>query len=283
MNIQSMTGYGQGETSSFRVESRSVNHKHIDIQLSMPPFLFAFDPDIRKEVRNRFSRGRIEVYISMQQGKKSTTSLNVQLAKEYFKVLSSLKDELFLEDPITLNMVASQREIFTKEAPEIETSELFVALKSALTDLERSRCREAESLVQDIEVRVEALSSHLNRIKEKRHEFIAVAQGRLHERLKELLGDVPIDDTRLIQETAVLVERSDITEETVRAESHLGSFSGLIQEGGTIGKKADFLIQELRREVNTIGAKASDVDIVHLVVDMKNELEKIREQVQNIQ
>jgi uncharacterized protein (TIGR00255 family) len=234
-------------------------------------------------VKSRFARGRFDLYVFRQPGEKRNITLNRVLAREYYDVLMSLRDELALNDAISLSMIASQRDIFMQEQPEVDVSELFGALAGALAELEDSRVREGEHLVSDISGRIEMLRELLNLIKERRNDFIKGAKTRLHERLKEYLENTTLDETRLIQETAILVERSDITEEIVRTEGHLGSIAEVLAGGGTVGKKIDFYVQELRREVNTIGAKASEVDIIRHCVDMKNEIEKIKEQVQNIQ
>jgi uncharacterized protein (TIGR00255 family) len=283
MKTQSMTGYGKGETDSFRVEIRSINHKNLDIKLSLPQYLYCHELDIKKEVRKRFPRGRIEVYVFKQEEGKRNLTLNMDVAREYFEALKSLKEELSIDGDISLNNIAAQRDIFLYEEEDIELPKLFDALGNALDELEKSRIDEGVVLVNDITGRIEILNKYLSSIKGRRKKYIDVAKVRLFERLKELLENTPVDEIRLIQETAILIERSDITEEIVRAESHLIRIGELSLEGSAVGKKIDFFVQELRREVNTIGAKASDIDIIGQTVDMKNELEKIREQVQNIQ
>ncbi len=283
MKTQSMTGYGKGETDSFRVEIRSINHKNLDIKLSLPQYLYCHELDIKKEVRKKFQRGRIEVYVFKQEEGKKNLTLNMDVAREYLEALKSLKEELSIDGDISLNNIAAQRDIFLYEEEDIELPKLFDALGHALDELEKSRIDEGAVLVNDMSGRIEILNKCLSSIKSRREEYIDGAKIRLYERLKEILENTPVDETRLIQETAILIERSDITEEIVRAESHLIRIGELSVEGGAVGKKIDFFVQELRREVNTIGAKASDIDIIRQTVDMKNELEKIREQVQNIQ
>jgi len=283
MKTQSMTGYGKGETDSFRVEIRSINHKNLDVKLSLPQYLYCHELDIKKEVRKRFQRGRFEVYVFKQEEGKRNLTLNMDVAREYFEALKSLKEELSIDGDISLNNIAAQRDIFLYEEEDIELPKLFDALGNALDELEKSRIDEGVVLVNDITGRIEILNKYLSSIKGRRKEYIDVAKVSLFERLKELLENTPVDEIRLIQETAILIERSDITEEIVRAESHLIRIGELSLEGSAVGKKIDFFVQELRREVNTIGAKASDIDIIGQTVDMKNELEKIREQVQNIQ
>jgi len=283
MKTQSMTGYGKGETDSFRVEIRSINHKNLDIKLSLPQYLYCHELDIKKEVRKKFQRGRFEVYVFKQEEGKKNLTLNMDVAREYLEALKSLKEELSIDGDISLNNIAAQRDIFLYEEEDIELPKLFDALGHALDELEKSRIDEGAVLVNDMSGRIEILNKCLSSIKSRREEYIDGAKIRLYERLKEILENTPVDETRLIQETAILIERSDITEEIVRAESHLIRIGELSVEGGAVGKKIDFFVQELRREVNTIGAKASDIDIIRQTVDMKNELEKIREQVQNIQ
>jgi uncharacterized protein (TIGR00255 family) len=283
MKTQSMTGYGKGETDSFRVEIRSINHKNLDIKLSLPQYLYCHELDIKKEVRKKFQRGRFEVYVFKQEEGKKNLTLNMDVAREYLEALKSLKKELSIDGDISLNNIATHRDVFLYEEEDIELPKLFNALGNALDELEKSRIDEGVVLVNDITGRIKILNKCLSSIKSGRKEFIDGAKERLYERLKEILENTPVDETRLIQETAVLIERSDITEEIVRAESHLIRIDELSVEGGAVGKKIDFFVQELRREVNTIGAKASDIDIIRQTVDMKNELEKIREQVQNIQ
>ena len=283
MKTQSMTGYGKGETDSFRVEIRSINHKNLDIKLSLPQYLYCHELDIKKEVRKRFQRGRFEVYVFKQEEGKRNLTLNMDVAREYFEALKSLKEELSIDGDVGLNNITTHRDIFQYEEEEIELPKIFEALGDALDELEKSRIDEGVVLVNDITGRIEILNKYLSSIKGRRKEYIDVAKVSLFERLKELLENTPVDEIRLIQETAILIERSDITEEIVRAESHLIRIGELSLEGSAVGKKIDFFVQELRREVNTIGAKASDIDIIGQTVDMKNELEKIREQVQNIQ
>lgn len=283
MAIQSMTGYGKGENESFRVEIRSINHKNLDIKFSMPQSLYCHEMDLRKEVMKRFPRGRFEVYVFKQEGGKRNVTLNMNAAREYFEALLVLKEDLDIEEDISLEDITSHRDIFIYEERDIHLADLFDAIGTALDELEKSRMAEGSILVEDIASRIEALQDSLAIIKERRTKFIESARARLYERLKEILQQTPVDETRLIQEAAVLIEKTDIAEEIVRAGSHLRSIREQLQESGAVGKKMDFFTQELRREISTIGAKASDIDLINQTVLMRNELEKIREQVQNIQ
>ncbi len=283
MQPQSMTGYGRGEAGNFRVEIRSSNHKNLDIHINVPSYLFSFDTEIRKRVKRIFSRGRIDIYVHRQDAENVKLKVNKSLAMEYYNALVSLKHELSISDDVGIDIIALQRDIFLLDEPEIDAGEFYNALEIALEELKKTRIEEGGNLADDIAERIRMLNRYINRIEDKREEFAAGAQQRLYDRIKELLGDVPIDESRIIQETAIMVEKSDITEEIVRIKSHLNQFEEVLISGNIIGKKMDFFIQELRREVNTTGSKSQDVEIAANVVEMKHELEKIKEQIQNLQ
>lgn len=278
-----MTGYGRGTSGSFRVEVRSTNHKNIDISINSPNYLFSYDPEIRKRVKKIFRRGRIEIYIPRQEVENIKIRVNKSLAAEYYRALMSIKDELSISDEIGINVLAAQRDIFVMDDPEINIDELYGALDTALEELKKTRTEEGHNLLEDIIKRQALLYSHLQYIEEKREECISGTKERLNERLNEFLEGVSIDDTRLIQEVAIMIEKSDITEEIVRIRSHLKHFEEVLKSGDSIGKKLDFVLQEMRREINTIGSKSQYIDISTSVVDMKHELEKIKEQIQNLQ
>ncbi len=284
MLIQSMTGFGMGEAGNFRVEIRSSNHKSLDIQINVPSYLYCYEAEIRKFVKQKIHRGRIEIYVRRQEEKTTKVKVNKSLAMEYYNALVTLKDELSISENIGFNFLASQRGIFSLEEQDVKIRYLYDALEIALDELKKMRAKEGKNLINDITKKVKLITSHITCIKNKRKEFISNAKKRLYERLKEFLGNMPIDDSRLIQETAILIERSDFTEEIVRIKSHLSYIKETLKSGkDAVGKKIDFLTQELRREINTIGSKSSDIEITRYVVEMKNELEKIREQIQNLQ
>jgi uncharacterized protein (TIGR00255 family) len=283
MNIQSMTGYGRGEAGNFRVEARSSNQRNLDMRFSIPSYLYSMEPKIRKTVKEKFHRGRIEIFFSSLEDKNVKLRVNRSLAREYYNALISLKEELSIPENIGMNILASQRDIFSIEEDDVEVSSFFKALDEALEHLKKMREDEGKTLLDDISGRFDRLGSLIQEIEEKRADFTSNAQTVLTEKLRALLNDTQIDDTRIVQETAVLVERSDVTEELVRMKSHLKYAREIMKHGGVVGKKTDFLIQELHRELNTIGSKSNNAAISTLVVETKHELEKIREQVQNIQ
>jgi uncharacterized protein (TIGR00255 family) len=279
---QSMTGYGRGVAGNIKAEARSFNHKNLDIQIKLPPFLYSYENEIRKLIKSRFQRGHIEISITKSEAETVKIQINKPLAMEYYNALISIKDELSLKGDIDINVLASYRDIFClKEEARIE--ELEEAVGAALLELEKMRIEEGRNLVDDISVRIQLLSRYINDIEERRNAIITDTKQRLYERLKEFLGDITIDESRLIQEAAILIERADITEEIVRIKSHLNHAVEVLKSGDTIGKKMDFLVQELRREINTTGSKTNDVEIVNNVIEMKHEIEKIKEQIQNLQ
>jgi len=278
-----MTGYGRGAVGNFRVEIRSSNHKNLDIQINVPYYLFSHEPEIRKQIKKKLNRGRIDVYVPRSEDGIVRMKVNKPLAREYYDALVSLKDELSIKDEIGIDVLASQRDIFLMDESAIDTVDLYKAVDAAMEELERARIEEGGNLIHDIRERIGLLKKYLASVESSRKDFIQGARQRLQERLEELLGNVPIDESRLIQETAILIDRSDITEEIVRAKSHIESFENTLISNDTIGKKLDFMVQELRREINTIGAKAQEIEIINSVVEMKHELEKIKEQIQNLQ
>jgi len=285
MNIESMTGYGRAVVGSFKVETRSTNHRNLEIRINAPQYLYSYEPEVRNIVKKRFHRGRIEIFVSKSEENNIKLKINKSLAKEYYHALISLKEELSISDNIGINLLAAQKDIFSIEEPEVEISSFRSALEAALEELKKTRIEEGKNLVDDITKRKISLNSYIAQIEDKRSEFIANARATLTEKLKTLLNNtkITIDDARLTQEIAILLEKSDITEEIVRIKSHIKHMEGILRNGDVIGKKMEFLAQELNRELNTIGSKASNAEISVLVVEMKHELEKIREQIHNLQ
>jgi len=277
-----MTGYGRGVAGNIRVEARSFNHKYLDIQIKIPLFLYYYENEIRKLVKSRFSRGHIEISVARTETDTVQIRINKPLAVEYYNALVSLKNELSLSGDIDINVLASHRDIFRSEE-EAKIEYMNEALEAALLELEKMRTEEGRNLIDDIAGRVQLLSRYIGDVGERRNGIIADTRQSLLERLKEFIGDITMDESRLVQEAAVLIERSDITEEIVRFRSHISHIGNVLKTGDAIGKKLDFLVQELRREVNTIGSKTNDIEIANHVIEMKHEIEKIKEQIQNLQ
>lgn len=288
-----MTGFGraEGDTTFGKVivESRSVNHRYCDINIKLPKRLSLFENRIKEIIRSQVSRGRIDVLLRLDNlgEEKVQLSVDLDLAEQYYRVLQDLKEKLQLKDEITLNLLAGSKDLITtkEESGDIEPywQEVLPILKHSFKNMDDMKRLEGESLTKDLQQRLEHLAKELQMIKQQFPSRLKTTLARLHERLRSLLEGMEIDPSRFQQEVALLAERTDITEEIVRAESHLAQFGTLLEGNEPVGRKMDFLLQEIHREVNTVSAKANDAEISQRVVEMKSELEKIREQVQNIE
>jgi len=291
--LKSMTGYGraEGETTLGRVfvETRSVNHRYCDINIKIPKRLGPFETRIKELIRSQVSRGRIDVSLKADSGEEEKVQLNVDLhlAEQYCRALQALKEKLQLKDEITLTLLAGAKDLITakEEAGDIEPywQEMIPILKRSFKEMDDMKRSEGETLTKDLQFRLEKIHQPLEEIKHLFPPRLEAFQKRLHERIRSFLGGVEVDANRFQQEVAFLAERADITEEIVRMESHLAQFVLLLEGEESVGRKMDFLLQEIHREINTVSAKANDAEISQRVVEIKSELEKIREQVQNIE
>ncbi len=291
--LKSMTGFGRAEGTTTLgkviVESRSVNHRYCDINIKLPKRLTLFESRIKELVRSQVSRGRIDVSVRLEGAGEETVqlSVNLGLAEQYHRALQDLKEKLQLKDNITLSLMAGAKDLITakEEQGDIEPywQEALPVLKQSLKNMDDMKRFEGESLRKDLRQRTEHVVQQLELIKQQFPPRLRAAFNRLYDRLRSLLEGPDTDPLRFQQEVAFLVERTDITEEIVRGESHLTQFSSLLGANEPVGRKMDFLLQEIHREVNTVSAKASDAEISQIVVEIKSELEKIREQVQNIE
>jgi len=292
--IRSMTGFGRGEAEGaggrFAVEMRSVNNRYLDVQVKVPRSLAALEPRIRRDVQARFSRGRIDVFISRSGGEAAPLRLKVdhELAGQYIAVLQELKSGHALSGEVDLALVQGLPDVITREEvhEDIEAlwSVLVTSLTAAMDGLAAMRGREGEILEKDIVGRLEAIGTTAAAVRSRVPATIEAARRRMTDSLARILREVP-DPDRVAQEIAILAERTDVTEELTRLDSHGAQFQALVSAAGNepTGRKLDFLTQEMGREVNTIASKAMDAEISLLVVNIKAELEKIREQVQNIE
>ncbi len=288
-----MTGFGraEGETTLGRlfVETRSVNHRYCDVNIKLPKRLGPLEPRIKELIRSQVSRGRIDVSLKAESGEEEKVQLNVDLhlADQYYQVLQTLKERFQLKDEISLRLLAGAKDLITakEEVGEIEPywQEMIPILKQSFKEMDEMKRSEGEALSKDLRFRLEKIAQELGEIKSLFSSNLEAFQKRLNERIRLLLGGAEVDSNRFQQEVSFLAERADITEEIVRMESHLAQFALFLQGEEPIGRKMDFLLQEIHREVNTVSAKANDAEISQRVVEIKSELEKIREQVQNIE
>ncbi len=291
---RSMTGWGKGQAQSscgaFSVEVRSVNHRHLDISIKAPRSFAAIESRIRQRIRQRFERGRFDVFVTNSQelSQERSLQLDLGLAKGYLKSLKTLKDSLELPGEITLDTLARLREIFPLEEKEPDPEgawETFQpALDSALGALESMRSHEGAALMKDVDARLAAAKALIVAIQAAAPVGVERWRERLRQRLEELFqGQTNLDPGRLEQEVLYLTQRSDVTEELTRLMGHIAQFEVQIGQGSPGGRKLDFLLQEMHREISTLGAKTPDSSVSAHVVEVKGELEKIREQVQNLE
>jgi len=291
--LKSMTGFGRGEGETTLgkvfVETRSVNHRYCDINVKLPKRLAPFENRIKELIRSQVSRGRIDLSVKLDSfgEERIQLSVDLHLAEQYYRALQSLKKSLHLKDKISLELLAGAKDVITakEEMGDLEPcwQEILPILKRSFHELDEMKRSEGESLAKDLQQRLERISHQLGEIKQFYPSRMEGYRNRLHERLLSLLEGIDVDPSRFQQEVAFLAERSDITEEIVRAESHLAQLLTALKGEDPVGRKMDFLLQEIHREVNTVSAKANDADSSQRVVEIKAELEKIREQVQNIE
>lgn len=290
--IKSMTGFGRGEfsqgTNTFSVEIRSVNHRYSDISVRMPRSLSSLEEKVRELINEEIYRGKIDVYINYSSfGQNSKIMLDTNLAENYVNSLNILKEQFGIKDEISLSLLTRFPDILVMETEEQDFDELWLVLKealeSALKALVEMRQREGERLKADLLLKLDGIKDIIMDVKEKSYSIVDEYKNKLYDRIKELTKEIPIDENRLLTEVAIFADKSSIDEEIVRFESHIEEFKKTINQGGSVGKRLDFIIQEMNREVNTIGSKVTDLSILNNVINMKTEIEKIREQVQNIE
>lgn len=291
--IRSMTGYGRAEGNHkgrpVAVELRSVNHRYCDVVIRLPKLLASFEEIFKKKVQARFARGHIELSVSFNGSGNAPKQfkLDLESAEAYHRILKKLKTSLHLKGEIDVALMSHFREIITTSEPAEDTGPLvkFVdrMLERAMRALEKMRGEEGKALSEDMASHLEELDRMLALIKQQEKKAVQAYYERLQKRVSELTQGIAVDPARLAQEVAILVDRSDISEETSRLKTHLEQFRKMLQKDESVGRALEFLLQEMNREVNTIGSKANDVAISLQVISMKSELEKIREQVQNIE
>lgn len=291
--VKSMTGYGRAQESledcDITVELRSVNHRYYDCSVRIPRIYISMEEHIKSRVQSKVQRGKVDVFVTIEhkEGSDIDIQFNPRIAQAYVISLNKMREMFQIEDTIDLMQLARMPEVFTVRQKETDDDTLLrgilSALDEALEGLDSMRVREGENLVADILAHAQVIEENVSEIENRSACVLEEYREKLLERMKELIGDAGIDENRILLEAALHADRVAIDEEVVRLRSHIGQLRDMLRKGGTIGRKLDFLIQEFNREANTIGSKVSDVAISGLVVDIKSEIEKIREQVQNIE
>jgi len=288
-----MTGFGRGDCKNneleVSVEVRSVNNRFWDVTLRTPKSLSAHEQAIKDVTRKYISRGRISIYVSVKSVNPENLGIQLDhdLVRAYKKLLEDLKETAQIEEPVRIEHLTQFSDIFTVENVEEESAETWVctqkALEKALESLNEMRRKEGETLGKDIKNRISKLNQYIEEIEIISKQHIPEEYAAMKDRLREILESPEIDTSRLETEIAILSDKLDVTEECVRFKSHTGMFLDLMNSNELVGRKLNFLLQEMNREVNTIGAKSNCAEISHRAVFMKEEIEKIREQVQNIE
>lgn len=291
--IKSMTGFGRAKEQinnlDITVEIKSVNHRYFEFSSRMPRAYQFLEEKLKSACHQSITRGKVELSLIIEDNSESSSvvEINRPFAKGYIAALKQLAKDFKIKDDVKVSTVALNPEIFKIKRQSLEDEEVTQAVlavtNQAIESFIAMREIEGEKLAADILSRAQAILSKVSLIEERSPETVKAYRERLEAKIKELLADAKVDEQRLITETAIFADKVAVDEETVRLRSHIDQLSNLLKENSAVGKKLDFIVQEMNRETNTIGSKCQDVDISHTVVDIKSEIEKIREQVQNIE
>ncbi len=291
--IKSMTGYGSakitGEGITVSVELKSVNNRYLETSVRLPRVYLALEEEIKNVIKQHISRGKVDIFISIDSSELDSVdvSVNQKLAKAYIDAFRGLSTDFELPFDITAGMMGRLPDVLKIEKTEADNSYisnvLMEALSSAVADFDSMRAREGEKLLNDIRSRLAVILDTVDQIENRSAETVSAYRNRLEQKMNEVLNGTGIDETRILTEAAIFADHIAIDEETVRLRSHISQMDGFLETGSPVGKKMDFLIQEFNREANTIGSKCQNSDVAHIVVDLKSEIEKIREQIQNIE
>lgn len=288
-----MTGFGRAKKSfdgfDVTVEIKSVNHRFFEFSGRVPRAYMFLDEKLKSCLQERVARGKVETSVSIEDtsGKSVTLQVNKDYADAYINALRELGKKYRLKDDLKLSSLISNNEIIVPKRTEIDEDKLTNAVietaKDALDVFVNMRATEGDRLVSDVKSRAELILEKVAFIEERSPQTVKEYREKIEQKIKELVGDVQIDEQRLLTETAIFADKIAVAEETVRLRSHIKEMFDLFEKGGAIGRKLDFIVQEMNREANTIGSKAGDIAITKTVVDIKAEIEKIREQIQNIE
>ncbi|SHF31552.1 YicC/YloC family endoribonuclease [Caloramator proteoclasticus] len=291
--VKSMTGYGRGYSEinnrAFTVELKSVNNRYLDINIRYPKHLMSLEDKIRKFISSYISRGKIDVYISQDRFSKDDieVKLDENIAKAYCDAFHIMSEKLNLENDITVSRLSKFQDVLSIEKKEEVTEEIWQvlsnALENALNMFIDMRQKEGIKLSEDLITRCDKIAELVNKIDERSDLVVEEYREKIYQRISDFLKDIEVDEARLLNEVAFFADKCNITEEIVRLRSHVKQFKESLNSDEPIGKKLDFLVQEMNRETNTIGSKSNDLTITNIVVEIKSEIEKIREQIQNIE
>ena len=291
--IKSMTGYGRAVASvngrEFTVEIRSVNNRYLDCTVKLPRSVSFAEETVKQAVKASVSRGKVDVYISIKSEAAEDTciKLNPAVLEGYLAAMRQMVAEYGVADDISVSTVSRLPEVFSVEKPEVDEeqlrNDLMEVVAQALAGYDAMRCTEGQALDADLRSRGNTIADLVTQVEQGNGQTVVDYRARLEAKLKEVLAATNIDESRILTEAAIFADKVAVDEETVRLRSHLQQMNTMLDGGGAVGRKLDFLLQEMNREANTIGSKCTDVRLARIVVDIKAELEKIREQTQNIE
>lgn len=291
--IKSMTGFGRCEVSEkdrkFTVEMKSVNHRYLDANIKMPKKLNFFEAAIRTLMKDYIQRGKVDIFITYEDFTENNVSIkyNRDIAAEYLTYLQQMAEEFSLDNDIRVSALSRYPEVFTMEEQTIDEEEIWKTLEKALRGAAESfvetRIREGENLKNDLVDKLDGMLERVAFIEERAPKIVAEYRQKLEDKVRELLADVKVDENRLLMEVTVFADKACVDEEIVRLKSHIETTKNTLLAGGTMGRKLDFIAQEMNREANTILSKANDLEISNCAIELKTEIEKVREQIQNVE
>ncbi|MBQ9838792.1 MAG: YicC family protein [Oscillospiraceae bacterium] len=288
-----MTGYGRSVMTlngrEFTVELRSVNNRYLDCSVRLPRLVSFAEDAVKQAVKASVSRGKVDVFISVRTegGEDAKVELNTAALEGYLKAMNRMVSEYGVRDDISVSTLSRMPEMFLVEKPEVDEEQLqkdlLQAVNGALEGYDAMRVREGQALDADLRSRGQTILDLVAKVEQGNGQTVIDYRARLEAKLREVLENTAIDESRILTEAAIFADKVAVDEETVRLRSHLEQMNTMLTAGGAVGRKLDFLLQEMNREANTIGSKCTDVNLARIVVDIKAELEKIREQTQNIE
>jgi len=291
--IKSMTGFGRCEIAEnnrkFTVEMKSVNHRYLDVNIKMPKKLNFFESAIRSELKNYISRGKVDVFITYEDFSENTSTVryNKEVAQEYLKYLRQMAEDFGLDDDVRVSTLSKFPEVFAMEDQNIDEEELWKELQKAVRGAAEmfveTRITEGEHLREDLLGKLDGMLKLVDFITERSPKVVSEYRQRLEEKVKELVADASVDEARLLTEVTIFADKVCVDEELVRLKSHIETTKKTLLEGGSIGRKLDFIAQEMNREANTTLSKSNDLEISNCAIELKTEIEKVREQIQNIE
>lgn len=291
--IKSMTGFGRCEAAEnnrkFTVEIKAVNHRYLDVSIKMPKALNYFESAVRSELKKYISRGKVDVFVTYEDFSEHTCTVryNKEVAQEYLLYLRQMAEDFGLDNDVRVSSLSKYPEVFTMEEAGVDEEELWKELQKAVEGAAKmfveSRITEGERLKEDLLEKLDGMLKLVDFIEERSPQLVAEYRRKLEDKVRELLGDNTVDESRILTEVTIFADKICVDEEIVRLRSHIETTREALQEGGSIGRKLDFIAQEMNREANTTLSKANDLEISNCAIELKTEIEKVREQIQNIE